>query len=308
MKAPRVASLLPSATELVYAAGGGPQLVGRSHECDHPPQVESLPILTRSRLQSDLPSVGIDGEVRRLVADALAIYQVDVDGLAAAAPEVILTQDLCAVCAVSKADVHAALGSIGLTAQVVALSPTRLAEVWDDLERVGEAIGRADSARAARRALEGRVAAIAARRPTTRPKVLSIEWLDPIMIGGTWMPELIEAAGGEALVTGPGDHAPTLTEPQLAELAPEVVLLKPCGFCLARTREEYPALRALLDRLDWPAWREGRVWVADGNAFFNRSGPRLVESLEILAACLHPTHYADLAERHAGWFERLEPA
>ena len=302
-----VVTLLPSATELVCAVGGRDLLVGRSHECDHPAGVESLPALTSSRVNVDLPSGGIDGDVRRLLQEALAVYQVDVAGLERVAPDVIVTQDLCDVCAVSLHDVEAAIAELGSGAQVVSLAPTTLGDVWRDLETVGAAIGRTDEAREVRASLEARVEAVRARRPAARPAVLTLEWLDPVMVGGTWMPELVEAAGGAPLVTSPGEHAPTLDDEALAALAPDVVLVKPCGFDLARSRTELPALREGLDRWGWPAWRAGRVWLADGNAFFNRPGPRLVESLEILAACVHPEEYGDLAAQHAGSFERVSP-
>lgn len=303
---PTIATLLPSATELVCALGARERLVGRSHECDYPPGVETVPVLTRSRVGTDLASGLIDADVRRLLQEALAVYEVDVDGLERAAPEVIVTQDLCDVCAVSLHDVEAAVRELGSGARVVSLSPTTLTDVWDDVGRVGEAIGCGEEAASLRRTLQARVEAVSVRRPAHRPSVLTIEWLDPVMIGGTWMPELVELAGGTPLVTAPGDHAPTLSEEALGQLAPDVVMVKPCGYPLERTRGEAEDLRALLGRLDWPAWRAGRVWVADGNAFFNRPGPRLVESLEILAACVHPEEYADLATLHRGWFERLE--
>jgi iron complex transport system substrate-binding protein len=302
-----VVTLLPSATELVCAAGGRELLVGRSHECDHPVGVEALPSLTRSRVRFDLPSGEIDGDVRRLLKEVLTVYEVDVDGLEQVAPDVIVTQDLCDVCAVSLGDVQAAVAQLGSGARVVSLAPTTLGDVWRDLETVGEAIGHLEEARSARAALEAGVEAIRARRPEGRPSVLTIEWLDPVMIGGTWMPELVEAAGGEALVTTPGQHAPTLDDAALAELDPEVVLVKPCGFDLKRSRLELPTLRAGLERWGWRAWREGRVHLADGNAFFNRPGPRLLESLEILAACIHPEEYGDLAEKHASSFEQVLP-
>lgn len=301
---PTVASLLPSATEIVCAVGARDRLVGRSHECDHPPGVASVPVLTRSRVDTSLPSGGIDADVRRILKEVLAVYEVDVEALQRAAPDVIVTQDLCDVCAVSLHDVQAAVRSLGSDATLVSLAPTRLADVWGDVGRVGAALGREREAAEAVASIHERIEAVRSRAAEagSRPRVLTIEWLDPVMVGGTWMPELVELAGGEALVTSPGEHAPTLDEDALGSLDPDVVLVKPCGYPLARTRRELDSLRARLDRLGW----SGKpVWLADGNAFFNRPGPRLVESLEILAACVHPEHFADLAERLAGCFERL---
>ena len=157
--------------------------------------------------------------------------------------------------------------------------------------------------------MEARLGALRGRTrgQGTTPKVLTIEWLDPVMIGGTWMPELVEIAGGEALVTEPGQHAPTLTESELSGLTPDVVMIKPCGFDLERTRSELGPLKELLQRLNWPAWTDGRTYLSDGNAFFNRPGPRLVESAEILAACIHPEAFADLQRKHQREFEPLRP-
>lgn len=304
----RVASLLPSATEMVAAVGALDRLVGRSHECDFPPSVVGATVLTKPRLKLEGPSGDIDRRVREVLERAMTVYEVEVDALRAARPDVIVTQDLCDVCAVSTDDVRralASLGGAGLAPTLVTLHPKRLADVFDDLVRVGVALGLEPEARLARRDLEERVATIAERAaPLPRPKVLTLEWIDPPMVAGTWMPELITLAGGEVLVTKPGDHAPTLKPSELAALdpKPDVVLVKPCGFDLERSHLELDALRDLLAPMPWPAVRSGRVFLSDGNAFFNRPGPRLVESLEILAACLHPDEFADFAELHAADF------
>lgn len=308
---PTVASLLPAATEIVCALGARSRLVGVSHECDFPADVVGLPVLTSSKVLSRGSSAAIDRDVRRVLRDALAVYDLELERLAELAPDVIVTQDLCDVCAVSYDDVRRAAGELLPGTAIVSLHPTRLADVWRDVRAVAEALG--EPARGTRLAdeLQGRVAALAARARAVgrRPAVLTIEWLDPVMVGGTWMPELVELAGGRALVTRPGDHAPTLAADALRALdpAPEVVLIKPCGFDLPRALSELDALAPHLDGCDWPALRERRVFAADGNAFFNRPGPRLVESLEILAACLHPDAFADEARRHAASFRRVDP-
>lgn len=309
----RVASLLPSATEMVCALGLEPNLVGVSHECDWPPGVVGRPVLTSAKIGHSWSSRDIDRDVRAVLRDALAVYDVDVAKLGELAPDVIVTQDLCDVCAVSFDDVCAAVAKIGRPDTVIVnLHPTRLADVWDDVRKVGAATGREREAERVVRELEARLADLARRASAigTRPNVLTIEWIDPVMVGGTWMPELVDIAGGRALVTKPGDHAPTLTKEQLATLdpAPDVVLVKPCGFALERTRVELGVLRDLLRDMPWPAVRDGRTWLADGNAYFNRPGPRLVESAEILAAVIHPRAFGDLAERHRGAFERIEVA
>ncbi len=304
----RVASLLPSATEIVCALGAQSELVGVSHECDFPAGVRKLPVLTRTRKTLPRASGAIDRAVRKILEDALTVYEIDVEKLRGTKPELIVTQDLCDVCAVSLDDVRKALSELARAdVEIVSLRPMRLADVWEDVRRVGRALGRAERGLTLAMELELRAAAIGARssRLSLRPSVLTIEWLDPVMIGGTWMPELVTLAGGAPLVTRPGDHAPTLSHDELARLDPHVVLIKPCGFDLARTAGELAQLPTLLPWSSWRAVEAGRVFVADGNAFFNRSGPRLVESLEILAACVHPDEFGEFARAHAASVRRV---
>ncbi len=309
----RIVSLLPSATEIVCALGAGDELVGISHECDFPASVGDRPVLTRSRVDIHASSRAIDDAVRAVIHDALSIYTVDDAQLGALAPDVIVTQDLCEVCAVSLDDVRAAVARLAHRddIRIVSLRPTRLDDVLGDVERVAAAIGREAEGRLVRAELDGRIEVIAARaraavdssdRP--RPRVVSLEWIDPLMLGGTWMPELIDLAGGIAVGAEAGKPAPTIDVPMLRELRPDVVVITPCGFGLERTMQERDILqRSVVDVVrDGTAGRAGRddvrVYVTDGNAFFNRPGPRLVESLEIMAACVHPGAFADLAAKH----------
>ncbi|MCW5803474.1 MAG: cobalamin-binding protein [Deltaproteobacteria bacterium] len=301
----RIVSLLPSATEIVCALGAAADLVGISHECDHPPDIRDRTVLTRSRIH-DGSSAAIDAAVRDVIANALSIYAVDDAALARLAPDVIITQDLCAVCAVSLDDVRAAVARLAhrTDLRVVALSPTRLADVLDDLHRVGDAISRRAAATAGRAALDTRIAAISRRAAASsaRPRVVTLEWIDPLMIGGTWMPELVELAHGLPVGAVAGAPAPTITSAALTALAPDVVLLKPCGFSLPRTLSELPTISRTVLAAVPPTTR---VYATDGNAYFNRPGPRLVDSLEILAACLHPDLFADFATHHAASIHRL---
>src|SRR5262245_36616614 len=296
----RVVSLLPSATEIVCALGARDALVGVSHECDFPPEVEGLPVLTRARIDTSGSSAAIDAAVRAVIRDALSIYAVDDERLAALAPDVIVTQDLCEVCAVSLDDVRAAVARLAHARDVaiVSLRPTRLGDVLDDVVRVADALAVPARGRALRAELAGRIALIAARarRAVRRPRVATLEWIDPLMLGGTWMPELIELAGGVAVGASTGAPAPTIDLDALAALRPDVIVVKPCGFSLARALAEPDALARV--RAAAPA---ARVYVADGNAYFNRPGPRLVESLEILAACVHPARCAWPAGRVVPW-------
>lgn len=313
VSAPRIVSLLPSATEIVCALGMEEHLVGVSHECDWPASVVGRPVLTASRAALPASSAGIDRSIRDVLGDALAVYEIDTEGLERVRPDVIVTQDLCDVCAVSLDDVVAAAKQLtNPDVRIVNLRPTRLADISQDVRRVGEALGRQAAADTLVADMDARIDAVRKRAATlgSRPRVLTIEWLDPAMVGGTWMPELVELAGGEALVTKPGEHAPTLSRDALDALdpAPDVVLVKPCGFDLARSLAEWDVVVELLADRPWPATERGALWLADGNAYFNRPGPRIVDSLEILAACVHPEAYPDLAARHAGAFQRIDPS
>jgi len=305
--APRIISLLPSATELVCSLGASESLVGISHECDFPQAIRDRPVLTRSRIDTLGSSRAIDAAVRTVIRDALSIYAVDEQRLAALEPDVIVTQDLCEVCAVSLDDVRAAVSRLVQheRVRIVSLKPTRLEDVLADVERVAAGIGREQEGIAVRATLAARIGAIARRaaQASTRPRVVSLEWIEPLMLGGTWMPELIELAGGLALGASAGQPAPTVNPRQLAELRPDVVLVKPCGFSLERTLTERDVIeRDVLEVVQASV----RVYVTDGNAFFNRPGPRLVESLEIMAACVHPELFPDLVAAHSDVIRKLQ--
>jgi iron complex transport system substrate-binding protein len=305
----RVVSLLPSATEIVCALGAAGDLIGISHECDHPPEVTGLPALTSSRLSLGGSSAEIDRSVRDLLRAALAIYDLDVDRLAALDPEVILTQDLCEVCAVSYSAVCAALGRLaGHQVEVVSLHPRRLDDIWTDIRTVAAALGREAAGERLLAGLGARLGQVErqAEAAGTQPRVVSIEWLDPVMLGGTWMPELITIAGGDPLGVAAGEQAPTLDLRALGSLEPEVVVIKPCGYPVERTLAELRLLPRVLPWAEWPAVASGQVYVADGNAYFNRSGPRIVDSAELLAGCLHPDHFSDHRARYHQAVRRVD--
>lgn len=295
----RIVSLLPSATEIVCSLGLTNDLVGISHECDYPEEIRGLPVLTRSRIDASGSSAAIDAAVRSAIRDALSVYAVDDALLRALSPDRIVTQDLCEVCAVSLDDVRAAVARLAnkSSVRIVSLRPTRLEDVLADVERVAEALDVPERGASVRRALSDRIQDIArrARAAPDRPRVVSLEWLEPIMLGGTWMPELIELAGGRAVGVAAGAPAPTVAAEALTALEPDVVVIKPCGFALERTLAERPWIERAI-RGNVPA--AARVFVTDGNAFFNRPGPRLVESLEIMAACVHPALFPDFVEKH----------
>jgi iron complex transport system substrate-binding protein len=298
----RIVSLLPSATEIVCAVGLRDALVGRSHECDFPPGVEHLPALCEPKVPVHGASREIDREVRRLVADGLSVYRVDAEALRAVAPDVIVTQTQCEVCAVSETDVVAATCDwAGDAVRIVSLAPARLDDVLADVERVGTTLGVADRGAAVVARLRERLAALAARtRDLPRPSLACIEWPEPLMAAGNWVPELVELAGGRNLFGTVGEHSPWLQWDAVRAADPDVIVAMPCGFDLARTRREMASLERLPGWDNLRAVRAGRVAVVDGHQYFNRPGPRLVESAEILAEILHPGAL-DFGHWGTGW-------
>lgn len=285
----RVVSLLPSATEIVAALGHAGTLTGRSHECDHPPEVLRLPVVSRPRREPVGTSAEIDRGVTDLLQQVLSIYEVDPQALRTADPELIITQDLCRVCAVAEDEVlGAARTHLDRDVEVLTSSPMTLAELFDDIARIGAALDDASAAAelvARMRAELTELGADVAGCP--RPRLLLLEWADPPMAGGNWAPELIELAGAEPVLGNPGGHSPVLDPAALAEAAPEVVLVAPCGYDLDRALADRDALAALPGWSDLPAAAAGRVAFADGSAYFNRPGPRLVDSAAIVAAVAH---------------------
>lgn len=297
----RIVSLLPSSTEIVCSLGLRDALVARSHECDEPASVSALPVCTRARLE-DGSSKEIDSQVKALVGRALSIYEVLPEVLGEVQPSVILTQDQCEVCAASLPDVERALAEwTGAAVEVLSLSPQTLGDVWDDIVRVADALGVGGRGRALTRELAGRLSEIKeALGSISRPRVACVEWLEPPMAAGNWVPELVAIAGGEAIFGAIGEHSPWLDWGALVESDPDVMVLMPCGFDLARVRAELPALAGQPGFAQLRCVREGRVFLTDGNAFFNRPGPRLVESAEILAEVLHPAR-CDFGHRGSAW-------
>ncbi len=286
----RVISLLPSTTEIVHALGCGEQLVGRSHECDHPPGVEALPIVTAPRVPVTGDSREIDDQLRSILEQALSVYEVHTDVLRDLAPDLVLTQSLCEVCAVSFADVQAAVRDhLDGDVEVVPCEPNRLADVEADVRRVATALGVPDRGDQVVSDMADRIAQVRERTASQpRRRVVTIEWIDPLMAGGNWMPELLDAAGGEELLGEAGAHSPWTDWETIRSLDPDAIVVLPCGFDLDRTRTEAAALTELPGWGSLRAVREGQVAIADGHHYFNRPGPRLVESAEILAEILHP--------------------
>ena len=303
MTVKRIASLLPSTTEIACALGFEDRLVGRSHECDHPASVVSLPALTAPKLDSDTSSRTIDDRVKQLVREGLSVYRVDAERLRALAPDVILTQDQCEVCAASLGDVEEALSAwTGGAPRLVSLSPATLGDVWVSFSRVADALGAPERGLSLATELANRITEVAERtqRMRSRPRIACIEWLDPLMVAGNWVPELVTLAGGENLLGKAGSPSRWLAANELAAADPDVIVVLPCGFDLPRTRAE---LADIVRAPDWQrlrAVREGRIAIVDGNQYFSRPGPRLVESLQILAEILHSKEF-DPEHRGTGW-------
>jgi len=306
----RVISLLPSATEIVAALGFTHHLVGRSHECDFPPGVEALPICSSTKVPVLGSSYEINEKVQEIVAEGLSVYRVDVDRLRQLRPDLVLTQTQCAVCAVTPRDLEQALCTwVGAQPVILSLEPNNLSDVWKDIRQVGEALDASQRAKELIVSLTGRLAAIRDQAATarSRPTVLAIEWLGPLMASGNWVPELIEIAGGHSILAQPGEHSPWLSWSSLTNADPEVILLVPCGFKISQTIRD---LELLTKNPAWPKLRaaqSGQVYLIDGHHFFNRPGPRLVESAEIVSEILHGDRFV-CRHRGTGWIPLKDAA
>ncbi len=300
----RIVSLLPSTTEIACALGLGDALVAVTHECDYPPEIVGKPIITRSSMpHTGLRSAEIDAIVSAQVRDQISIYALDEGLLHQLRPTLILTQALCEVCAVAFDQVQHAvrdLGRVGDLPRILSLEPTDLTSIFDTITAVGHATGRTATATALIASLRERVAAVATRvqqAAPARPRVACFEWLDPIFGPGHWLPEMVTLAGGEPVIGKAGEHSPRVDWETVRAAAPEVIVLTCCGFDIARTLHE--ASLTLPQREGWaelPAVQQGRVYAVDGNAYFSRPGPRIVEGLETLAALLHPQLFPELAQ------------
>ena len=298
----RIVSLIPSATEILAALELTDAIVGRSHECDYPPEIKERPVCTQARLNSNAPSAKIHNDVNDLLQSALSIYQIKTDVLEQLQPTHILTQDQCDVCAVSLKDVEEAVATLtNIDPKIISLQPNVLADVWTDIERVAEATG-VESQRLVEdlkirvKICEQKTQALSV---TERPTVACIEWIDPLMAAANWIPELVTLAGGQPLFSALGQPSPKLTWETLVATNPSVIIFMPCGFDLNRTRQEV----SLTQRPEWQnlrAVQSGRVYITDGNSYFNRPGPRLVDSQEILAEILHPEIF-QYGYKGTGW-------
>lgn len=298
----RIVSLLPSSTEIVCALGLEADLVGRSHECDYPAGIEALPALTAPRFDPTGSSLEVDQRVKAVLKEATSVYTIDAELLERLAPDVVITQTQCEVCAVSFAEVERVVcDQLHSSATVVALEPNFLSDVYGDIRRVADAVGLPERGASLVAEMQTRMCAIVDQTiDLRRPRVATLEWIEPLMSAGNWIPELVEMAGGINLFGQAGVHSPWLQWRELQEADPDMLVILPCGYDIAKAREE---LMVLEQRPEWSALRavqNNRVYVTDGNQYFNRPGPRLAESLEILAEIMHPECF-NFGHEGSGW-------
>ena len=303
----RICSFLPSATEIVYALGMGDALYGVSHECDYPSGARRKPRVVRSRFDA---SDRTSEEIHTLVADSISrgerIYEVDLEVITQARPDLVITQELGDVCAVSAEDVRHAVASLDSMPKVVSLDPASLGDVLRDIETVGEIVGRVKRARELTGGLRRRIDTVCSMlsdasvsEAGSRPRVACIEWLDPLIVAGHWIPEMVALAGGTDSLAEPGAPSRTIDMDELAGYAPEVLILMPCGMDVSRGVEEFSSLRNLEDWRSLPAVRTGRAYAVDASGLFSRSGPRLVDGLEVMARIVHPDAFPNLPAEEA---------
>jgi iron complex transport system substrate-binding protein len=296
----RIVGLIASATELIHALGLGDFQVGRSHECDFPEAVKSLPVCTHVNFDVNATSSQIDERVKTILSKTLSVYQVKPEMLEKLAPTHILTQVQCQVCAVSQADVEeAACQLIGSKPEIISLCPNSLADFFQDIKLLGEKLGAETAAANLERQIKERFARVtativeakAADSHFQKRRVAVIEWIEPLMAAGNWLPELVTMAGAENVLGEAGAHSYHMNMEILSAKDPDVIIVSPCGFDIKRTMEEMPLLLQQEEFRRLRAVREGRLYVADGNEFFNRPGPRLAESLEMLGQLIYPEYF-----------------
>ena len=292
----KLVSLLPSATEIIARLGQEKNLVGVSHECDFPQTVQSLPKLTSSSVNTKLSSSKIHESVLEVVKSAISVYDLDIELLKSLQPDFIITQDLCDVCAVSFDQVEKACQKVlDSDVRIISLKPKLLGDIWNDIQNVADHLSVPDQGHKFSEGAKKRIDSVKSRlQNRNRPKILTIEWIDPIYIGGMWLPEMIDIVGGEVCFAESGKKAPVVSREDLVTIEPDVVVVKPCGYKLHQTLKEIDLLKQQM-----PVWKKTpRVYLVDGNSYFNRPGPRILDSLEILAYCTHPDLFPEFGERY----------
>lgn len=298
----KIISLIPSSTEIVCALGLERYLVGRSHECDYPSSVKRLPICTKPKIDVEGSSSEIDKSIKSILKKALSVYEVYIDKLKELKPTHIITQSQCEVCAVSEKDVEWAIYAFTESRpKIISLAPSSLRDIYRDIECVAATFGIEDKGEVFLSSLQERVKNIEISvKNEYRPRIGCIEWIEPLMAAGNWVPELVELAGGTNLFGKAGKHSPWLNLEELCKENPEIIIVMPCGFNIEKTIQE---MSALIKRKEWSnltAVRNKNVYVVDGNQYFNRPGPRIIDSLEILAEIIHPEIF-NFGYKNKGW-------
>jgi len=285
----RICSFLPSSTELAYALGLGDSLAGVTFECDYPPEARQKPVVVHSKLRHGLSAREIDREVNDFAARGESLYRLDIEKLRAIQPDLIITQDLCHVCAASPADLGALLPQLSPAPRVLSLRPRRLADVWQDILTVGEATGRLTEAKELVRQIEERMERVKgiAEKESPRPRVACLEWVDPPFVAGHWLPEMVNIAGGEDLLGKAGEPSYRASWDQILASRPEIIIFMPCGYNVMQAAREVEAMGLPTGWSEVPAVRNGRVYAVDATSYFSRPGPRLADGLEILLNLIH---------------------
>lgn len=294
MSSPKIISLLPAATEIVCALGLEDSLVGRSHECDYPETVKQLPVCTEANIPDSMGSADIDKKVKEILSNALLLYTVKKEQIKALAPDVVITQDQCEVCAVSLPEVEQALADhLDKKAEIISLKPNSLEDVFGDIQTVAAALDARAQANVLVEELQERVDIIKHKLKfiDAKPTVACIEWLEPLMVSGNWIPQLVNIAGGTPILAEAGKHSPYVDWEDIRLANPDIIVVMPCGFAIDRTMREISLLLQQPGFSDLKAVKNNRLYIADGNQYFNRPGPRIVDSVEILAEIINPKQF-----------------
>ncbi|EHQ25358.1 cobalamin-binding protein [Mucilaginibacter paludis] len=294
MASQKIISLLPAATEIVCALGLEHQLVGRSHECDYPETVKNLPVCSEAKFIPGSNSGGIDRQVKEILTDALSIYTINQELIKQLNPDVMITQAQCEVCAVSLKDVEEALENLlEKEADIISLEPNTLDDIFNDIQRIADNLGASAQGVELLESMHERIDLIRHKLKfiADKPTVACIEWLEPLMLAGNWTPELVAIAGGQSVLTTAGKHSPYIDWGVLQEQDPEILIVMPCGFSIERTMKEIDLLLWAPGFAEMKAVKNNRLYIADGNQYFNRSGPRIVDSVEILAEIIYPKQF-----------------
>jgi iron complex transport system substrate-binding protein len=305
MNQTKIISLLPAASEIICALGLEDLLVGRSHECDFPESIQKLPICSDAKFIAGSDSAKIDAQVKEIFSDALSIYKIDKDLIKSLQPTHIITQAQCEVCAVSEKDVEEALSDlINHDTKLISLQPNTLSDILREIKETAVTLGVAEKGKELVEELEERIDLIKHKLKffPEKPKVAIIEWLSPIMVAGNWIPELVEIAGGQSLLAENGKHSPFVEWQQIYDANPDILIVAPCGFSISRTLQEIDLLLNLPGWRDLKAVKNNQVYIADGNAYFNRSGPRIVDTIEMLAEMITPKYF-NFGYEGEGWIK-----